>query len=858
VNIDPTNIRVIFCEAVDKGTAAERTAYLDEVCDGQPQVRAQVEELLALHEGAGSFLESPVFDPDVTLDTVRLTEGPGTTIDRYRLLEKIGEGGMAVVYLAEQGQPIRRRVAVKLIKLGMDTRQIMARFEVERQALALMDHPNIAKVFDGGATTVGRPYFVMEYVKGLPITEHCDRERLNIEERLALFKQVCEGVQHAHQKGIIHRDIKPSNVLVYREGNKAIPRIIDFGVAKALSQPLTNRTLVTEQGQFIGTPEYMSPEQAQMTGLDIDTRTDIYSLGVLLYELLTGALPFDSATLRSGGIEHIRRIIQEEEPKTPSTRLTSLGEQATLVAEHRCADVGMLAKRLHRELEWIPLKAMRKERARRYRSASELADDIDNYMQGVPLIAGPESTTYRVKKFVRRKRGLVTGVVAVLVVLLAGAVGITVFAVRAEQRRAEVQAVSAFLRNILTALDRFKVGGREITERSVLDAATESLTGEFTGTSVTAAEVQYMLGHAYWSLGLYQQSESHFRHALRVQETRCGPEHSATLTTQNQLGWTYFSMGRYDEAEDLIRCTWQMRRRLLGDEHEDTIYSRMALASTYNMQGRFREAEQFARDTLEMTQRSLGTEHPYVPGIMNILAWNCLLQGRYREAEQAARQGLEVASRVLEERDWFRLLLRHTLASAWAFLGRTEEAERSLLKVLEDRRLAWGPEHPDTLLVMAHLAGLYASQDRDAEAEKLYRTLLDAQRRVPGNDHPDTLASINGLAVLCAKQGRLPEADRLFQEALKGKQHNLGEDHPFTLQTLSDFGRMYLDQRRYEDSEAKLLPAVEGCIERLGPVHPLSRESLGHLIRLYESWGKGDEVEKWRAQRAALSSTEGK
>ncbi|MGE5297070.1 MAG: tetratricopeptide repeat protein [Solirubrobacterales bacterium] len=858
MSIDPTNIRVIFCEAVEKGTAAERTAYLDEACDGQPQVRAQVEELLALHEGAGGFLESPVFDPDVTLDAVRLTEGPGTTIDRYRLLEKIGEGGMAVVYLSEQEQPIRRRVAIKLIKLGMDTRQVMARFEAERQALALMDHPNIAKVFDGGATTVGRPYFVMEYVKGLPITEHCDREKLNIEERLSLFKQVCEGVQHAHQKGIIHRDIKPSNVLVYMEGNKAIPRIIDFGVAKALSQPLTDRTLVTEQGQFIGTPEYMSPEQAQMTGLDIDTRTDIYSLGVLLYELLTGALPFDSATLRSGGIEHIRRIIQEEEPKTPSTRLTSLGEQATLVAEHRCADVGMLAKRLHRELEWIPLKAMRKERARRYRSASELADDIDNYMQSAPLIAGPESTTYRVKKFVRRKRGLVTGVAAVLVVLLAGAVGITVFALQARQRQAEVQAVSGFLRGVLTSLDRFKVGGKTITERSVLDAAAESLEGEFKGTSVAAAEIQYMLGHAYWSLGLYQQSEAHFLCALEVQQTRYGPEHPVRGRTQYQLGWTYFSMGRYAQAEELILPAYETRRRLLGPGHEDTIYAAMGLIAVYNMQGRWREAEELARDTLETTQRVLGPEHWYVPGIANLLTWNYLLQGRYTEAEQVARQGLEVAARVLEERHWFRLLLLHTFASVCMCLGRYEEAEQNLLAVLEARRLGWGPEHSDTLLAMSHLAGLYMIQNRDTEAEQLYRTALVGQRRVPGNDHPDTLATIHGLALLCAKQGRFEEADTLFQEALERKERSLGEDHPFTLQTLNDFGRMRLGQGRHEDAETMLVAAVNGCLDKLGPAHPLTRGALDNLIRLYESWGKGDKVEKWRSQRAALSSTEGK
>jgi serine/threonine protein kinase len=353
------------------------------------------------------------------------------------LLSLVSEGGMGIVYLAEQKQPIRRRVALKVIKPGMDSKRVIARFESERQALALMNHPNIAQVYDAGTTESGRPYFAMEYVKGVSITEHCDRHKLTIEQRLKLFLQVCQAVQHAHQKGIIHRDIKPSNIQVAIQGEQVVPKVIDFGVAKALSQPLTERTLVTELGQFVGTPEYMSPEQAEMTGQDIDTQSDIYSLGVLLYELLTGVLPFEAEALRTGGIEHIRKIIQETDPKTPSARLTKLGKEAKIVAEKRRTEVGALAKCLHRELEWIPLKAMRKERTERYRSASELADDIENYLKGAPLIAGPPSTMYYIKKFVRRNRALVTGIAAVLVVLLAGVVVSTLFAIGQSRARAE-------------------------------------------------------------------------------------------------------------------------------------------------------------------------------------------------------------------------------------------------------------------------------------------------------------------------------------------------------------------------------------------------------------------------------------
>jgi WD40 repeat protein/serine/threonine protein kinase len=345
--------------------------------------------------------------------------GPGATIGHYKLLSILGEGGYGIVYLAEQQRPVKRRVALKVIKPGMDSRQVIARFEAERQALALLDHPNIAKVFDGGTTKAGRPYFVMECVKGIAITEHCDRHKLTVKERLGLFLQVCEAVQYAHQKGIIHRDIKPSNILVAIEAERVIPMIIDFGVTKAISQPLTERTLVTEQGQFVGTPEYMSPEQADLTTQDIDTRSDIYSLGVVLYELLTGVLPFDPQDLRSQGIEHIRRIISEEDPKTPSTRLTrDPAETAAESARRRQTDVRTLQRQLHGDLDWITLKAMDKDRTRRYQTAHALAEDIQRYLNQEPVLAGPPSTVYKLHKFVARNKRLVASVVVIAIILL--------------------------------------------------------------------------------------------------------------------------------------------------------------------------------------------------------------------------------------------------------------------------------------------------------------------------------------------------------------------------------------------------------------------------------------------------------
>ena len=428
------NREEIFNAAAEMEVPAERSAYLDEVCANDQELRADIESLLAFDRDAGDFLQAPVIDSDVRPDDSVLSEGPGTIIGRYKLLEKIGEGGMAVVYMAEQTQPIRRKVALKIIKLGMDTRQVIVRFEAERQALAMMDYPSIARVLDAGATETGRPYFVMELVQGVSITEYCDQNRLSTRERLALFTQVCHAVQHAHQKGIIHRDIKPSNVMVtHRDGNP-VPKVIDFGIAKATNQRLTEKTLFTRYAHIIGTPAYMSPEQAELSDVDIDTRSDIYSLGVLLYELLTGTTPFGEEELRQAGYTEMQRIIREEEPTKPSTKLNTLGDTLTDVAKRRGCTPDLLRRSIRGDLDWIVMKSLEKDRARRYETVNSLAMDVRRHLKDEPILARAPTTIYRLNKFLRRHRSEAAATLGIALMLCAAIVALCMWKQKEQER----------------------------------------------------------------------------------------------------------------------------------------------------------------------------------------------------------------------------------------------------------------------------------------------------------------------------------------------------------------------------------------------------------------------------------------
>jgi serine/threonine protein kinase/Tfp pilus assembly protein PilF len=738
-----------------------------------------------------------------SLDT--LTEKPGGRIDKYKLLRILGEGGMGIVYLAEQEEPVRRQVALKVIKPGMDSKRVIARFEAEKQALALMQHPNIAGVYDAGLTLTGRPYFVMEYVKGMPITGYCDHHKLTIEERLRLFQQVCQAVQHAHQKGIIHRDIKPSNVLVSVENDQAIPKIIDFGVAKATGTPLTDHTLATEDTQLLGTPEYMSPEQADMTSEDIDTRSDIYSLGVLLYVMLTGVLPFNSDTLRAGGIDHVRKVIRETDPKTPSTRLTKLGEEAKKIAESRRTEVAALARKLHKELEWIPLKAMRKERAERYRSASELADDVENYLKGAPLMAGPPTAGYRLRKFLRRHKTLVGGITAVLVVSVIGTIVSVVLALGQARARAESEAVTKFLAmDVLRAVRTIK--GQDATVADLLDIASKNLDGKFQDQPVVEAEVRWQLGMAYRALGDYRAAIPHLERSYQLRREQFGENISPTTYTKNYLAIAYSSVGRYSEAErlfdELIEASNPKDNRVLPGY-------KCNLAGVYIGQGRYEEAERLFVETLSTDTPWWEWWSPEGKPYLDCLADIYLRQGQYEEAEQLFNQ---------------------------FFKDRGEDA-------LAGR-------------TMSRLGYLYMTKGQYQDAEDLFIKGIEYSRReLPGKDHPTTFCYMNGLAVLYTKQKKYEKAEQLFHEALEARKLKLGDDHPATLETINDFGVLRIQQQQYEEAEKYLLEAVEGRLSKLGDKHPHTIESIKNLIALYEAWNKPEKAKEWRAK---LTQTEAK
>jgi eukaryotic-like serine/threonine-protein kinase len=679
------------------------------------------------------------------------------SIGPYRLLQPLGEGGMGTVWLAEQTRPIRRQVALKIIKAGMDTAQVVARFEAERQALALMEHPAIARVFDAGATPQGRPYFAMEYVHGESITAYCARQKVPLGDRLGLFLQVCDGVQHAHQRGVIHRDLKPSNILVAVQDDHPVPKIIDFGVAKAITRSLTDRTLQTELGSIIGTPEYMSPEQAEMSGLDVDTRTDVYALGAILYELLTGTPVFEALALHGKSLEEIRRTIREVDPPRPSTRATT---RVRTSREH--GGVLPAASALKGDLDWIVMKALEKDRTRRYGSASDIAADVRRHLNDQPVLAGPPSTTYRLRKFARRHRlGVTTGAaLAVLLVAFVGSLAVQARRIAQERDRANREAamasqVSDFLVGLFRVSDPSEARGNSLTARELLDKGAVQIDQSLRAQPDVQARLQLTIGTVYTSLGLYASAEPMLRRAIETLRRTGGGESAPTLAAEHDLADLYWYQERYSDAEALYEHVVAGRIRILGLEHRDSLKAKFDLASVYLQQKRWDAFDPLASDTLRAQQRVLGETDPDTISSMNNLASSYYSRRRYGDALPIALRVLSLRTTVLGPEHPLTYTATHNVATNYDWLERPAEAEAMYLKALAGRKRVLGVQHPLAAQTVNELARMHIRHGRYREAEAL---LLGFIRELPSESSPNGRALVPVLVSLYEKSGESSKA----------------------------------------------------------------------------------------------------
>jgi len=705
--------------------------------------------------------------------------------DGLYLQRRLGEGGMGEVWLAEQRDPVRRVVAVKVMKAGLDTKEVIARFESERQALALMDHPAIARIYGGGRTPEGRPYFLMEYVDGESIDAHCDGHRLALADRLALLIEVCEGVQHAHQKAVIHRDLKPSNILVSSVSGKAQPKVIDFGIAKAISQRLTQRTLLTELGAVIGTPEYMSPEQADSSGEDIDTRTDVYSLGVVLYQLVTGVLPLSSQELRSGTDAELRRKLLELDPPRPSARVSGAGPEVAEAARARGSDPETLRRQVRGDLDAIILKALEKERSARYGTVAELAEDIRRHLRNEPVVARVPSTPYRVRKYLRR-HALGVGIASLVVVLLSAfAVTTAVQARRVARERdrangeaAAAQRVTAFLTSMFQVSDPSESRGNTITAREVLDRA--------------AIDVRTALA---------QQPELQARMMATLAEV-------------------YTGLGLYGQAHSLAEAAFEARRHMLGPAAPETLESALSLSSILREQGRVPEAEAVLRPALETVDRTLGPESPLALRMRILLGWILTNEGKLGEAEALSRQTLTTLQRVLGPGDPLTLRQQRGLSINLAAQLRYEEAVQMNREVLAANEEKLGPDAPDTLLALSNLAANLSNVGRRGEALPLMRELVQRARRVFGPEHARTLLALDNLALTLRWMKQLDEADAIARDALDARRRVLGPEHPDTLLAMEHLALVSKDRGQFAEAEHLERGVLETRVRILGPDHP--------------------------------------
>jgi eukaryotic-like serine/threonine-protein kinase len=709
-------IKDLFGAALER-IPAERAGFLREACGDDASVREEVESLLKAHDSVDGILERT---PNLPLPGVLDIRSIGP----YRLLEKIGEGGMGQVWLAEQSAPLQRRVALKLIRWGIHDDSLIRRFQAERQSLAAMDHPSIARVFEAGTTPEGQPYLVMEYVPGVPITDYCDRNKLKVRDRLELFIKVCEGVQHAHQKAIIHRDLKPANILVADVDGKPTPRIIDFGLAKALDAEVGDQSLCTKAGGLVGTPGYMSPEQCDPATQDVDTRTDVYSLGIILYVLLTGEPPFDTKELKRKPFHEMLRLLREQDPPRPSTKIGSATKTSSTTASERGAEPKQLVNQLRGDLDWITLKAVEKDRARRYGTPSDLAADINRHLKSEPITARPATLSYRFQKYVRRHRYSVTGAAVLVALLIVFAVMQNIQLHKIKRERDREDRIAEFMTSIFKVSDPENRVGSKVTAQELLDNAAKDIDTGLAKDPEFQSRMLSVMGRSYMNLGLYPEAQSLFERGIKVSGSVLGQEHRDTLHMMTDLGWTLFEEGRLSEAERLERTLLETQRRVLGPEDQDTLGTMGNLAVTLCEEGRCSEAVKLGREHFEIKQRLFGPEDFYTLTSMDNLAIMLARSNQFAEAEKLERQALETDIRV------------------------------------------FGRENLGTLGTMTDLADIERDMGRNEEALKLYRETLDVEQRVLGPEQPETAVTRYSLACTLARRGQTDEAFSNLQFAI--------------------------------------------------------------------------------------------
>jgi serine/threonine protein kinase/tetratricopeptide (TPR) repeat protein len=871
----PLDPKSLFQDALER-PRGDRAAFLDAACGGDLALRARVDALLAADELAGPFLASPTGGAE---DSNVPQERAGDLVGHFKLRQQIGEGGFGIVWLAEQQQPVRRQVALKVVKRGMDTRSVVARFEQERQALAMMDHPNIAKVFDGGETPAGRPYFAMELVRGVPITQYCDQQHLDAKERLSLFVLVCHAVQHAHQKGIIHRDIKPTNVLVMLHDGVPVPKVIDFGIAKAVHRPLTEKTLVTEFQQMIGTPEYMSPEQAELSGLDIDTRADIYSLGVLLYELLTGTLPFDAQSLAQQGLLEMLRAIREDEPQKPSTRVATpgAGTSSTQVAKRRRTDARRLGKLLRGDLDWIVMMALEKDRARRYVSADALAADVQRHLDNEPVQASPPNRIYQLRKYCRRHRvgvsatalaatSLVVGLSAALWGFLRashdrdladlatdkaeaqtfianaargeavaeaqkktealGRAESSEAAARSEALRASI--VLDFVDQLLTSANPRQLKSRNYSVRELLDEFSHGFGAALIDQPDVEASVRRLIGRAYHGLGLFGEAEPHLVLALELRSEVFGRSHCRVAESMLDLAVLRLDLEQLVAAEELGQQSLAIHRALHGNEHLDVAKCLGQLGAAHLMQGRIVEAEDRYQEALAILRKLFSEPHPEIAASLNGLAGTYLAQWRLGEAERLFWKVEQMCRQLHGDVHSEVAMSLANLAQIIQQRGRLQEAEELYKKALTMYRRCLG-KHPAIVACLNNFAALRVLQYEYQEADQLSQQALEMLSELyPGDEHPMVAALLGRHSTAVHFQERFADARMFVRQAMVLQRNELkpSPQDPDTALNLSNLAVALRDAGDYDEADLHNDAALETAYKHFGPDHPLSMRCL--------------------------------